>query len=97
MKSVNSTNNVANALEDNVSLKVNDLLVFTRASQDFYHHSIEADDSINQPRYSLTFRHISPYNLNYTVHCNHRRLKHKNLVFGADNEKLGLSGCQIAA
>ena len=60
---------------------------------------LNPDDSINQPRYSLTFRHISPYNLNYTVHCNHRRLKHKNLVFGADKEKLGLwmPNCRIKA
>ena len=82
MKFVNSINNAANALDENVSLKDNDLLVFSRASQDFYHHSIEADDSITQPRYSLTFRHLTPYNLNYTVIIGDSNTQ--NLVFGAD-------------
>ena len=97
MKFENSTNKAANAPEDNVSLKDNDLLVFTRASQDFYHHSIEADDSINQPRYSLTFRHLTPYNLNYTVIIGDSNTK--NLVFGADQGKLGMwmPGCRIKA
>ena len=73
------------------------LSFFTRASQDFYHHSIEADDSINQPRYSLTFRHLTPYNLNYTVIIGDSNTK--NLVFGADKGKLGMwmPGCRIKA
>ena len=65
---VNSKKQGSKCLDEIVSLlKDNDLLIFTRAAQDFYHHSIEADHSITQPRYSLTFRHPTPYNLNYTV------------------------------
>ena len=97
MKFVNSINNAANALDENVSLKDSDLLVFSRASQDFYHHSIEADDSITQPRYSLAFRHLTPYNLNYTVIIGDSNTQ--NLVFGAVKGKLGMwmPSCRLKA
>ena len=88
MKLINSMNNAANALDENVSLNDNDLLVFSRASQDVHHHSIEADDSITQPRYSLTFRHLTPYNLNYTAIIGDSNTQ--NLLFGADQDKLGM-------
>ena len=97
MKFVNSINNAANALDENVSLKNHDLLVFSRASRDFYHRSIEADDSITQPRYSLTFRHLTPYNLNYTVIIGDSNTQ--NLVCGANKGKLGMwiPGCRLMA
>ena len=94
MKFVNSINNAANALDENVSLKDNDLLVFSRASQDFYHHSIEADDSITQPRYSLTFRDLTPYNLNYTVIIGNSKHKTLYLVLIRVN---WACRCQVAA
>ncbi len=50
-----------------VPLCDNSLLSFSRASQDFWHHSIVADDQISTVRFSLTFRSLSPHNLNYTV------------------------------
>ena len=43
------------------------LLTFDRHSQDFWHNSVVADDSIADCRYSFTFRHLSPVFLNSTA------------------------------
>ena len=53
MKFVNCSDNAAN-VNDCVSLKDNDLLVFSRASQDFFHHSIVTDQNSSQIRYSFS-------------------------------------------
>ena len=84
MKFVNCSDNAAN-VNDCVSLKDNDL-VFSRASQDFFHHSIVADQSSSQIRYSFTFRSLAPYN--YTTIIGDSNTK--DIVFGSDKGKLGL-------
>ena len=87
MKFVNCSDNAAN-VNDCVSLKDNDLLVFSRASQDFFHHSIVADQNSSQIRYSFTFRSLAPYNINYTTIIGDSNTK--DIVFGSDKGKLGL-------
>ena len=84
MKFVNCSDNAAN-VNDCVSLKDNDL-VFSRASQDFFHHSIVADQNSSQIRYSFTFRSLAPYN--YTTIIGDSNTK--DIVFGSDKGKLGL-------
>ena len=43
-------------VDDSILLKDNDLLVFSRVSQGFNHHSIVSDESATGVRYSFTFR-----------------------------------------
>ena len=74
-------------VDDSILLKDNDLLVFSRVSQDFYHHSIVSDESATGVRYSFTFRCLAPYNLNYTKIIGDS--KTQELVFGPDRGKLG--------
>ena len=89
MKFVNCSDN-ATKVDDCESLKDNDLLVFSRASQDFFHHSIVADQNSSQIRYSFTFRSLAPYkyNINYTTIIGDSNTK--DIVFGSDKGKLGL-------
>ena len=74
-------------VDDSILLKDNDLLVFSRVSQDFYHHSIVSDESATGVRYSFTFRCLAPYNLNYTKIIGDSNTQ--ELVFGPDRGKLG--------
>ena len=75
------------ATNDSVTLKDNDLLVFSRASQDFFHHAIPIDENISDVRYSFTFRTLAPYNINYTAIIGDSNTQ--DIVFGADKGKLG--------
>ena len=43
------------------------MLVCSRHSQDFWTHGIEKDLSVDQVRYSFTFRHVAPHFANSTV------------------------------
>ena len=74
-------------VDDSILLKDNDLHVFSRVSQDFYHHSIVSDESATGVRYSFTFRCLAPYNLNYTKIIGDSNTQ--ELVFGPDRGKLG--------
>ena len=86
-----------NTIDENVRLKDNDLLVFSRTSQDFFNHSIIEEESPTQTRYSLTFRTLVPYNLNYTKIIGDSNTQ--NIVFGPDQGKLGkwMPGARIKA
>ena len=70
-----------------INLKDNDILVFSRASQDFFHHAIPVDDNVSEVRYSFTFRTLAPYNINYTAVIGDSNTQ--ELVFGSDKGKLG--------
>ena len=85
------------AVNESILLKDNDLLVFSRLSQDFFNHSIVPDESSNECRYSFTFRCLAPYNLNYTKIIGDSNTQ--ELVFGNDRGKLGrwLPGSLIKA
>ena len=56
----------ANPSED-VELLDNSVLVFSRYSQNDWNHSILSDATVSEPRLSLTFRCLAPYNLNSTA------------------------------
>ena len=73
--------------DESVVLKDNDLLVFSRGSQDFFHHAIPADDNVAEIRYSFTFRTLAPYNINYTAIIGDSNTQ--DIVFGTDKGKLG--------
>ena len=77
----------ANQINESVKLETNDLISFSRNSQDFYHHSIIPDETVNQPRFSLTFRSLAPYNLNYLAIIGDSNTQ--DLVFGEGMGKLG--------
>ena len=51
---------------DKVILNDNSLLVFSRSSQCYWKHSIPVDESVEDPRYSVTVRILEPYNVNST-------------------------------
>ena len=74
-------------LDDSIALKDNDLLVFSRVSQDFFNHSIVVDETSNLTRYSFTFHSLAPYNLNLTKIIEDSNTK--ELVFGPDRGRLG--------
>jgi alkylated DNA repair dioxygenase AlkB len=50
-------------------LQDNSVTVFSRYSQNDWRHSILPDEDISEPRISLTFRYLAPYNLNSTLIC----------------------------
>ena len=75
-------------LDKSVKLKDNDLLVFSRVSQDFYTHEILPDSSVSQCRYSFTFRCLEPYNLNYTALIGDSNTQ--DISFGSGMGKLGV-------
>ena len=75
------------ATNESIILKDNDLLVFSRLSQDFFHHSILPEEDVTQVRFSFTFRTLAPYNINYTAIIGDSNTQ--DLVFGSDKGKLG--------
>ena len=77
----------ANQINESVKLKTNDLISFSLNSQDFYHRSIIPDETVNQPRFSLTFRSLAHYNLNYLAIIGDSNTQ--DLVFGEAKGKLG--------
>ena len=81
-------NDQARKVNESIKLKDNELLVFSRVSQDFYHHSIVPEESTTQTRYSFTFRCLAPYNLNYTTIIGDSNTK--DIEFGVGKGKLGL-------
>ena len=83
----NNCSKHTNVLDDSIALKDNDLLVFSRVSQDFFNHSIVPDETSNLTRYSFTFRSLAPYNLNFTKIIGDSNTK--ELVFGPDRGRLG--------
>ena len=86
MKFVNC-NNHAETLDESLILKENDIISFSRLSQNFFHHSIEPDSDVSTVRYSLTFRSLAPYNINYTSIIGDSNTQ--NLAFGSGMGKLG--------
>ena len=83
----NSITKHTREVDDSITLKDNDLLVFSRVSQDFFNHAIVQDESSTDTRYSFTFRCLAPYNLNYTKIIGDSNTQ--ELVFGSDRGKLG--------
>ena len=81
-------NDLAHNVNESIKLKDNELLVFSRVSQDFYHHSIIPEESTTQTRYSFTFRSLAPHNLNYTAIIGDSNTK--DIEFGVGKGKLGL-------
>ena len=86
MKFVNA-NKHTKVLDDSITLKDNDIISFSRASQDFNHHSILTDNDVSESRYSFTFRRLAPYNINYTSIIGDSNTQ--NLAFGSGMGKLG--------
>ena len=86
MRFVN-VNNLTKILDESITLKDNDILSFSCASQDFNHHSIVPDSNISESRYSFTFRRLAPYNMNYTSIIGDSNTQ--NLAFGSGMGKLG--------
>ena len=87
MKIKSCSDHVAPTYE-NIHLKDKSLLVFSRASQDFYHHEILPDTAVSECRYSFTFRCLAPYNLNYTAIIGDSNTA--EISFGAGMGKLGV-------
>ena len=50
-----------------LSLANNSVLISNRFAQDFWLHGIDEDDTVDEMRYSFTFRHLSPHFVNSTV------------------------------
>ena len=83
MKFVDNSSTVTKELP----LADSSVLVTSRFAQDFWVHSIEADDSVTDIRYSFTFRHLSPYFANSTVLIGDSNTRH--LEFGPKLGKFG--------
>ena len=93
MKFVNNTSTVTKELP----LADSSVLITSRFAQDFWVHSIDADDSISDIRYSFTFRYLSPYFANSTLLIGDSNTKH--LEFGPKLGKFGhrMPGKQMSA
>lgn len=88
----NSQNNVVN-----LDLEDGSVYTMSRYSQDFWKHSIDEDESVDETRYSFTFRHIAPHFSKSTVLIGDSNTK--NAKFGHNKGEFGrwLPGKRVEA
>jgi alkylated DNA repair dioxygenase AlkB len=55
--------------KDQLELHDNSITAFSRYSQNDWRHAILPNDNITEPRFSLTFRNLAPFNMNSTIVC----------------------------
>ena len=51
--------NITRFCDESVKLETNDLISFSHNSQDFYHHSIISDETVNQPHFRALALHFA--------------------------------------
>ena len=88
---------IKNGVKKTQKLSDNTLLVFSRASQEYWKHEIPKDDEVTGVRYSLTFRYNTPYEINSTLIIGDSNTRHINFGDGPNTLGKWVPGSRIKA